>query len=468
MVVDAIEVEHGPEEAGVCAGRVGRSTHAVWEPALRSDEQPIDLLEEQAADAGPGARADPARADAGLAVHVLPRRRAADGADLAATPRLGLRGPAVRRRAPLELRGLRLARAPPVFDVNDFDETAPGPWEWDVKRLAASLEIAGREQRLRRRERTARSCAARSAPTGRRCGRSPSMSMLDVWYAHLDMDELLAAVPRARWTPSARRACGRRSRRRAPTTACRPSRSCADVVDGEPRIVSDPPLIVPIEELRERVDSERLAGGVCGIVRSLPRTLPADRRRLLEQYRLVHLARKVVGVGSVGTEAWIALLLGPGSRRTAVPADQGGEASVLERFTAPSAYQTTGERVVAGQRLMQAASDIFLGWERRRLGRAEPRLLRAPTPRLEGVGRHRGHDAGPAWSSGARCAAGRWRAPTPGRATGSRSRPTSAVGDVFDRADRRVRRAYADQNERDYRRLEAAVADGRLEARTGI
>ena len=299
------------------------------------------------------------------------------------------------------------------------------------------------------------------------------MRNLDVWYAHIEVERLFE-LSEPRSAQATRQAARRRTRgeswrRRGPGTACRRSHKLADEVDGELRIVADPPLIVPIEDLvgaRDRVRGSRDVRCVT-LIRSYRRTLAADQHHPLEEFHYVHAARKVVGVGSVGTRAWILLLLGRDDHDPLFLQAKEAQASVLERFLGKSQYHNHGQRVVAGQRLMQAASDIFLGWQRvNGYRRGDARLLRAPAPRLEGRRRRR-HDARAGATVYARmCGATLARAHA---RWGDRIAIAAYLGkgDVFDRAIADFSAAYADQNERDYQALIDAVAAGRITAETG-
>jgi uncharacterized protein (DUF2252 family) len=247
-----------------------------------------------------------------------------------------------------------------VFDLNDFDETLTGPFEWDVKRLAASFAIAGRELSFSDSEgKTAVLTAVRSYRKAIR--RFAAMGDLDVWYARLDAkaidEELRRGAPRQ----------ARRTLRRSEAKAYRHDRMGAlgkltHEVDGEPRIVSDPPLLTPITELVERQDEADLGSLLHGLFRRYRKTLPGERRTLLERFRYADLARKVVGIGSVGTRCWIVLLLGRDEHDPLFLQIKEAQASVLEPLLGRSPYATHGQRVVEGQRLTQAAGDIFLGW----------------------------------------------------------------------------------------------------------
>jgi uncharacterized protein (DUF2252 family) len=441
-----------------------RAHHAVWESSTnRSD--PVALLEEQARTRVP--ELVPIRHGRMLVSPFTYFRGAAlpMASDLAATPDSGLR---VQLCGDAHLSNFGIFGSPErhlFFDVNDFDETAPGPWEWDVKRLAASLEIAGRENGFAKKERSR--IVRRAVRSYRTTMRELSgMSMLEVWYSHLDMGELLPrfqSLLDPKKTPSVWHAI---AKARAHDSHQAYDKLC-HVVDGEPRIVNDPPLIIPVEEFVADLDAGVVEEAIHTIIDAYARTLDPDRRHLLEQHRFVHLARKVVGVGSVGTEAWIALLLDRDSGSPLFLQVKEADASVLERFTTKSAFSNHGHRVVAGQRLIQAASDIFLGWERfdwagdsrdyylRQLrdwkGSADVAGMTAPGMDL--------------W--GRMCG---WTLARAHARSGDRIAIAAYLGtsDIFDRAVADFCIAYADQNERDHRALTDAVASGRLAAESGV
>jgi uncharacterized protein (DUF2252 family) len=353
-----------------------------------------------------------------------------------------------------------------VFDLNDFDETLPGPFEWDLKRLAASLAVAGRANGYPERDRRRILLAAAEAYRGALAGFA-GMGNLGVWYAHLEVEELLPRVEaqldrrRAKALRTSLAKVRTRDSVQALAKLTRPQ-------GGELRIVSQPPLIVPLQELLGEVDAATLTQELAGLLRRYGASLPPDRRHLLSQYRLVQVARKVVGVGSVGTRAWIGLLVGRDGADPLLLQLKEAQASVLERFLARSRHRSHGQRVVAGQRLMQAASDIFLGWERvtgldgqdrdfyvRQLrdwkASADPEAMRAKGmvvyAQLCGWTLARAHAR-----SGDRIAIAAYL----GR------------GDGFDRAILAFAEAYADQNDRDHQALQAAVKAGRVEATTGL
>ena len=351
------------------------------------------------------------------------------------------------------------------FDVNDFDETAPGPWEWDVKRLAASLEVAGRENGVPRKMRTR--IVRRTVRSYRETMRElATLPMMSVWYAHLDMEEILprfSALLNPKRTPNVWNAI---NKARAHDSHQAFDKLC-HVRDGATRIIHDPPLIVPVEEFVPGIDPGLAAESLARIVRYYRRTLQPDRRHLLERYELAHLARKVVGVGSVGTDAWIALFLAREDGSPLFLQIKEAQASVLERFTRKTKFSNYGQRVVIGQRLVQAASDIFLGWERFSWAGEERdyyfRQLRDWKGSVEVNGMTpAGMDL---W--GRMCG---WTLARAHARSGERIAIGAYLGksEAFDDAVTEFSASYADTNELDYRALQAAIASGRLTASIGI
>jgi uncharacterized protein (DUF2252 family) len=349
-----------------------------------------------------------------------------------------------------------------VFDVNDFDETLPGPWEWDVKRLVTSVEIAGRGLGHGPRER--RRAAAATARGYREQMRAfARMGGLEVWYARVDAPGLIERFG-DRASRAERGAFDRGVAKAMRKDSARAFAKLAHRVDGRPRIVSDPPLIVPVEELAGDVEARRIEAGIRALLDRYRATLRPDHRRLLDRYEYVHLARKVVGVGSVGTRAWIALLVGRDDGDPLFLQTKEAERSVLAPYAGASAYRNDGRRVVEGQRLMQAASDILLGW------------LRAP----DEDGRLRDYYVRQLWDWKASIAVetlgpaelaryGGLCAWTLARAH-ARSGDAVAIGaylgggEVMDGALADFAAAYADQNERDHAAFRAAIARGDVPA----
>jgi uncharacterized protein (DUF2252 family) len=447
--------------------RVPRDSHGVFDPPSdRTD--PIGLLEEQAQMRVP--ELVPLRWGRMMVSPFTYYRGAAlpMASDLATTPVSGL---AVQACGDAHLSNFGLfgsAERRLMFDVNDFDETLPGPWEWDVKRLAASLEVAARDNGLTAKQR--REVVVASAARYRQAMREfASMTNLDVWYAHADITELRAQFD-SRLRERQRRELDKGLAKARTRDSMQQLSKLTKVVNGRPRIISDPPLLVPVDDLvpveRER---DALKAELIELINSYKRTLETDRRYLLDQFEFCDMARKVVGVGSVGTRCWILLMLGRDSSDPLFLQVKEAERSVLSRFVGASRYTNQGQRVVAGQRLMQASSDIFLGWQRIQAGldgrtrdfyvrqlrdwkfSVEISLLRPEGLQLYG----------------ALCG---WTLARAHARSGDRIAIASYLGgsDVFDRAIGRFASAYADQNERDYHALVDAAKAGRITAEHGL
>jgi uncharacterized protein (DUF2252 family) len=370
----------------------------------------------------------------------------------------------VRRRAPIQLRLFASPERHLFFDLNDFDETLPGPWEWDVKRLAASLEIAGRDHGFDDKER--RSIVRDAVRSYRKAMREMSkMSMLEVWYARVDTSELLprfrSLLDRDR-TPSVWHAI---TKARAHDSHQAFDKLC-HLLDGEPRIVNDPPLIVPVERLLADVNRMVALAQMRAFIESYYRSLSPDRRQLLDQYRLVHAARKVVGVGSVGTEVWIVLLVDGRGAPLFLQVKQ-AERSVLEQFASESEFVNHGQRVVAGEQLMQAASDIFLGWERFAWQGSERDYYVRQLRDWKGSADVDAMTVAGMALWGEMCG---WSLARAHARSGDRIAIAAYLGKSkeFDRAIVDFSIAYADQNERDYHLLQDAVTSGRLVAELGF
>jgi uncharacterized protein (DUF2252 family) len=338
-----------------------RAEHGEWEP-VADRRDPVELLEEQAASRVP--ELVPIRYGRMLVSPFTFFRGAAYpmAADLAGAPRTGLD---VQLCGDAHLSNFGAFGAPDrrlVFGINDFDETLPGPFEWDVKRLVASFAVAGRDRGFDAKQR--RSINRYVSKAYREAIREfAGMSNLDLWYSRIDVEEIDAVV--------AQHGSGKQRKRYEANVAKARSKDSLRAftkltteVDGEPRIASDPPLIVPIEDVAAGAEEFDHAEFVQGLIRAYRRTLTPDRRELLERFRYVHAARKVVGVGSVGTRAWIVLMLGRDDNDPLFLQAKEAQASVLEPFVGKSKFNHHGQRVVEGQRLTQAAGDIMLGWIR--------------------------------------------------------------------------------------------------------
>jgi uncharacterized protein (DUF2252 family) len=455
-------VARGKAARKVCS----RSSHGRWQPA-EGRPDPISLLEEQAGSRVP--ELVPIRYGRMLVSPFNFYRGAAlvMASDLAPTPRSGLTSQIC---GDAHLSNFGVFASPErqlVFDINDFDETLPGPWEWDVKRLAGSLEIAGRDRGFERADRRA-TVAAGVAEYRVRMRQLAKARNLEVWYTHIEVDELFKRLKSG--ATSKQRAKAEASLAKTRTRdSIRAFSKLTHEVDGQRRIAADPPLVVPIEDLVSGGSSPLVVETeLRGLMRSYRRTLETDRRVLLEDFEYVHAARKVVGVGSVGTRTWIVLLLGRDGGDPLFLQAKEAQASVLERFVTKSRYRNCGQRVVAGQRLMQAASDIFLGWERvmEPDGQVRDFYVRQLSD-WKGSADIDNLDVGAMTLYSRICGATLARAHA---RAGDRIAIASYLGsaDTFDRAVVDFSTAYADQNERDHQTLVEAVSSGRLVAQTGL
>jgi uncharacterized protein (DUF2252 family) len=433
--------------------RTPRRGHAEWAPATARPD-PVELLRAQ--ERTRVADLVPIRHERMLASPFAFYRGAAAimAADLAPTPQSGLRVQVCGDAHLSNFGGFASPDRALVFDVNDFDETLPGPWEWDLKRLAASLAIAGRENGFAEddRRRVVVTAVARYRERMRAFG---EMRGLDVWYARLDTGRLLEAFG-GDASARQRKAVDRTVTKARRKDSTRAFAKLAHEVGGAPRIVSDPPLIVPVEDLADGAEAQVIENGVRDLIDRYRASLRPDCHRLLERYEYADLARKVVGVGSVGTRAWIVLLMGRDDADPLFLQCKEAEPSVLAPFAGASEYDNQGRRVVEGQRVMQAASDILLGWLRVNEEGAERdyyvrQLWDWKTSAT--VEEMRPRDMR---TYGEMCAWALARAH-------ARSGDPIAIGaylgsgDVFDRALADFAERYADQNERDYAAFAAAV-----------
>jgi uncharacterized protein (DUF2252 family) len=447
-----------------------RSAHGRWVPAPDRPD-PVSLLEEQAATRVP--LLVPIRYGRMLISPFTFYRGAAliMASDLAGTP---VSGVTVQVCGDAHLSNFGLFGTPErrmIFDINDFDETLPGPWEWDVKRLAASFEIMGRDRGFAPADRRAVVMAG-VAEYRDRMRQAAGMGTLDAWYDHLEAGMLLKLVRQEVRVKRVTEAEARVFERDVAKAHARDNTSVftkrAAEVDGEPRIVADWPLIIPIDDVIPEGSTWEDADPLIKKLLSRYRRTLGNQHHPLEEYRYVHAAYKMVGVGSVGTRCFIVLMLGRDHHDPLFLQVKEAQASVLERFAGQSTYPHHGQRVVMGQRLMQAATDIFLGWIRIKglddvardyyvrqfqdwKGSADVDEMLVPGAiiyaRICGATLARAH--------------ARW---------GDRVAIASYLGkgDAFDRAIADFSAAYADQNEKDYEAFAAAVKSGRLAARSGI
>ncbi len=442
-----------------------RSAHGDWTPAPDRPD-PIAVLTNQAA-----SRVEelvPIRYGRMLVSPFTFYRGAAAimAADLARTPDAGI---AVQACGDAHISNFGGFAAPDrrlIFGPNDFDETLPGPWEWDLKRLAASAEIAGRDVGLPAdRRRWIVSDCVREYREGMRA--FAKESHLDVWYERLNASELvdrfggrLGAKGRIEFAKPFAKA-----RRK---TSLRAVRKLTERVDGELRFRSVPPLLVPLRELFDAAGTRAETDYAREILEEYAASLEADHRYLFETYRFVDMARKVVGVGSVGTRAWVFLLTGREGKDPLVLQAKEAQPSVLEPYLGESEFENNGERVVRGQQISQAVSDIFLGWQRSTglEGDRHDFYVRqlwdwkasADLSTLSESGLH-AYTLACGWSlaraharSGDRLAIAAYL----------------GAGANFDTAIARFAAVYADQNERDHQRLAEAVATGDLDAESGF
>jgi uncharacterized protein (DUF2252 family) len=463
-------VEHLSRADRVARGKEARAeapvdSHAEFRPGRERD--PVGLLLGQAESRVP--ELIPVRHGRMLVSPFTFYRGAAlpMAADLAGAPASGLR---VQLCGDAHLSNFGAFASPErrlVFDVNDFDETLPGPFEWDVKRLAASLAVAGRDNGFRAKAR--RKIVLAAAEGYRTAMREfAEQPFLDVWYAHLDIEPAIAEFKSQ--IKAKRYKLAKKLLAKAHTSdSMKALDKLTTVSDGRRRIISDPPMIVPVEEVFADMQADTIYQVLHTVLGKYRRTLQSDRRHLLEEFAMVQVARKVVGVGSVGTRAWVVLMEAADGVEPLFLQAKEAQPSVLAEYCGRSQYNNQGERVVAGQHLMQAQSDIFLGWTRvanpvdgmdrdfyvRQLKDwkfSVPIELMLPEgmtlyARLCGWTLARAHAR-----SGDRIALAAY--------LGGSAKFDAAIADFAE--------TYADQNERDYAALQAAVKDGTAEAATEI
>ena len=440
-------------EQGRAARRlVPRGSHAEWAPAPDRPD-PIDLLEAQDRDRIP--ELVPLRYSRMMASPFAFMRGSAVvmANDLASTPRTGIQAQLCGDAHLLNFGAYASPERALLFDLNDFDETLPGPWEWDVKRLAASFVVAGRENGFDAAD--CREAAQASVASYRQwMGEFSQMGELEVWYSRVGEEEVRGLLTEARAGKKTTKRLSKNVRKARGRDSLQALSKLTTVVDGRRRIIDDPPLLVRIPE------GDEIRGQVYAILESYKRTLQEDRRHLLERFRFVDAARKVVGVGSVGTRAFVVLLEGRDENDPLFLQVKEAGASVLEGYLKSNTYEHHGHRVVAGQRLMQAASDIFLGWFRGTAGRDFYwRQLRD----MKGSADVEGMSPDELVLYARLCG---WVLARAHARSGDRVQIAAYLGksERFDVAIADFAGAYADQNERDHAALLAAVKSGRVEA----
>jgi uncharacterized protein (DUF2252 family) len=461
--VQHFTVEEREARGKAVRANVPRSAHGAWQPpADRPD--PVALLEEQAESRV--AELVPIRYGRMLVSPFTFYRGAAYlmASDLAGGPRTSLNAQLCGDAHLSNFGGYAAPDRRLVFDMNDFDETLPGPFEWDVKRLVASFAVAGRSRGfdVGQREAINRNVVRAYRES---VASFAAMRTFDLWYSRIDIDEVTRLATRLK--PSAIKRFEKNLAKARSKDSLSASTKLTRVVDGKLGFVSNPPLIVPVEELYATT-AEQVIENVRSVIRSYRRTLQGDRGHLLERFRFVDLARKVVGVGSVGTRAWIALFVGRDNDDPLVLQIKEAQASVLEPFVGASGFANHGQRVVEGQRLMQAASDLMLGWIR--------------TEGYDGITRD--FYVRQLWDSKASALVDVMDARTMtlyARLCGQTlARAHARSGDAvaiasylgssatFDRALATFAEAYADQNDRDYEALNVAAKSGRIKVESGL
>ena len=456
-------LEHGedPERGREGRGRAPRSAHAEWEPAA-GREDPVAILRRQAE-----TRVQellPLRYGR-MAVSPFTFYRGAAAvmaADLAATPSSGLVVQACGDAHISNFGGFAAPDRRLVFGPNDFDETLPGPWEWDLKRMAASIEIAGRDIELpaRRRRRIVERAVREYREGMREFARE---TLLETWYERLDAAELTARFG-TKLDAEGKNLLDQTFAKGRRKTSARAARKLTEVIDGKLRFASAAPLLTPLRELHDSPDPGDHEAYVRELLDQYAAGLHADREHLFRSYRFVDMARKVVGVGSVGTRAWVFLFTSLGGGDPLVLQAKEAQASVLEPHIGRSEYENHGERVVRGQRMMQAASDIFLSWQRSTGldGREHDFYVRQLWDWKASADLARLSERGLATYTRA-CA---WSLARSHARSGDRRAIAAYLGkgDSCDRAIAEFSTRYADANERDHGRLLEAIAAGEVEA----
>jgi uncharacterized protein (DUF2252 family) len=477
-------VEERTQKGIEARNRASRSSHAKWRTATDRPD-PVDLLIEQNVTREPDLV--PVRHGRMMVSPFTFYRGAAKvmAADLKDTPVAGLDAQLC---GDAHLSNFGLFGSPErrlLFDLNDFDETLPGPFEYDVKRMAASFTIAGRYNGFSTADARAATLAAVTAYR-EAMAQFATMRTMDVWYAHLDEDQIMESVrstvaetrtesKAARKDKKTQEKLAKRAEKRAEQTrrkaytrdSLQALSKLAEFVDGTYRIVSQPPIVVPMRDLAATygISPEAVGPAIRDQFEAYRATLQHDRRQLLERFEVVDVARKVVGVGSVGTRAFIVLLQGRDEHDPLFLQIKEATASVLEAYLPKSRYRMHGERVVHGQRMMQAASDIYLGWThgvdvKRHFYWRQLRdmkgsvLVESMTP------------LGLTFYAGI-CG---WTLARAHARSGDPVAMSAYLGnsDAFDKSITDFSERYADQNEQDYEQFVKAIRSGRLEAREGV
>ena len=463
--VDHPTVEERAARGKAARAETPRSSHGEWVPPP-DRRDPVDILEDQARTRVP--ELVPIRYGRMLASPFAFYRGAAAvmASDLAGRPRTGLHAQLC---GDAHLSNFGAFAAPDrrlVFGLNDFDETLPGPFEWDVQRLAASFAVAGRERGFSTKVRSViTTSVVRSYRESMRT--FAAMRNMDQWYARFDVESdartMWSTASHKQWKQFERNVAHARTK-----DSLKAFSKLTTLVNGEPRIVNDPPLIVPVDELEGTGNGRETHEPFHELIRSYRRTLPWDCRRLLERFRYVDAARKVVGVGSVGTRAWIVLMLGRDSDDPLFLQAKEAEASVLEPHLGKSEFANHGQRVVEGQRLMQAATDILLGWIHAvGLDGVERDFYVRQLWDAKGSAVVEGMEPTVMDAYAGVCG---WALAKAHARSGDAVAIASYLGTspTFERGMASFAETYADQNERDHQRLADAAAAGEVAAEPGV
>ncbi len=444
-------------------GQVPRSNHAAWEPAPNRPD-PLDLL--QAQDEGRVKGLLPIRYGRMVAspFAFLRGSAAVMASDLAGTPVTGLE---VQLCGDAHLSNFGVFATPErrlVFDINDFDESHPGPWEWDLKRLAASAVVAGRENEFDDKM-NRRLAGAVGEHYGRAMRRLAQARTLDVWYFHVEAEAVEAAFGRS--SKAGGKSAGKMIRKARMKTQEQTLEKLTQFVDGRRQIVSDPPLLVRLDELLSIEQQEKLLSRaqIEDMWAQYLDSLPEDRQQLLTRFRMIDAALRVGGVGSVGTRCTIILLEGGAEDDAIILQQKEAGPSVLEPYTAASQYASPAQRIVQSQRLMQASSDIFLGWHESRA--ADRKYYWRQLKDMKGSLDVAGLDEQGFETYLRVCAICLARAHA---RTGDAAGISGYLGKgkTFPKALAEFAMTYADQTERDHQALVEAIASGRIQAESGI
>ncbi|HEX3292769.1 MAG TPA: DUF2252 domain-containing protein [Solirubrobacterales bacterium] len=456
----------GREAAGKEARRrAPRSIQGRWEPGPDRPD-PVEILTEQDRTRVPDLIAI---RHGRMLVSAFTFYRGAAGvmaADLGVTPRSGLD---VQLCGDAHLSNFGVFAAPDrrlIFDINDFDETHPGPFEWDVKRLAASFAVAGRDRGFKKRKRRdVVTTAARAYREEMR--RLAEARSIDVWYERVDLDVI--EQYRSQVSRKVARNFDKEKAKAESKNSLRALTKLTRKENGDLRIISDPPLIVPIEELVPKGKLKAVETGLEALVEQYRSSLSPDIRYLADRYRFVDVAHKVVGVGSVGTRCWVVLMLGSDSNDPLFLQVKEAGPSVLAPFASGGRYKHQGRRVVEGQRLMQAASDVLLGWLTNSEGIDGGQRDFYVRQLWDGKGSAQIEQMTPYTMGLYAQLCGTTLARAHAR-SGDPMAIASYLGrsDKFDSAIADFAEEYADQNERDYEAFSAAGESGRIAVQKDI